>query len=710
WTPGEIKSALMATATTAVVKEDEATSADPFDMGAGRIDVAKAANAGLVLDESAANFAALTGTKDSIDLNIASIDATVMPGKVTTTRTFTNVGPGSATYHVATSAPAGSTITASPSSFTVQAGKTATVAITISSNRSDGVQQFGEVRLSAAGRNALHLPVAWIPTQGSISATSSCDDTTLDFGASATCDVTVRNESFDQTTVDITSKASDGLTITDAGGADVTDAAAGNEAAVSGVELAGRQLGVPSLDPADGYGGFYELADGSTAPDAIGDEEFLQYAGFGPIVFNGQSYDEVNVNSNGYLVLGPVTSEDDVCCPPQAAPDSAPPNNVIAPFWSDLAGDTGTPAGEEPLGVYGAIFSDLDTGDQWFVVETRLTDCCDGDDTHGTTKVAQVWFGLNGTQDITIDYPADHLPDTTGIEQEPGDPLATVAVQNEAGDGDSFDPTAETLPSDFFVTSTDPVPGDSYTLEVGVKGTKAGAGSLTSSITSPDVHGTTVVDTGISVGPPPLTGVDAFIARAYQDFLDRAPTSAELSKYRKALSNGSLTRRRFVTGLATSDEYLGHQVDERYAQILGRAPDPSGRAFWIGKLRSGLSENRLVANIAGSNEFWTKSGANADGFADHLVDVLLDRAADADDRSTVSTFLGAGASRSGVANNFYQRLESRRLRVADLYLHFLHRQPDPNGQAYWANVLQTKGDIVLALELASSNEYYHRTR
>ena len=50
WTPGQIRSALMTTATTDLVKEDEETPADPFDMGAGRIDLA-AADPGLTLDE-----------------------------------------------------------------------------------------------------------------------------------------------------------------------------------------------------------------------------------------------------------------------------------------------------------------------------------------------------------------------------------------------------------------------------------------------------------------------------------------------------------------------------------------------------------------------------------------------------------------------------------------------------------------------------------
>ena len=50
WTPGQIKSALMTTATTDVVKEDLTTPADPFDMGAGRVDLNVAGNPGLTFD------------------------------------------------------------------------------------------------------------------------------------------------------------------------------------------------------------------------------------------------------------------------------------------------------------------------------------------------------------------------------------------------------------------------------------------------------------------------------------------------------------------------------------------------------------------------------------------------------------------------------------------------------------------------------------
>ena len=57
WTPAEAQSALMTTAFTDVTDTD-GTEADWFDMGSGRVDLTKASKAGLVLDESEADYVA----------------------------------------------------------------------------------------------------------------------------------------------------------------------------------------------------------------------------------------------------------------------------------------------------------------------------------------------------------------------------------------------------------------------------------------------------------------------------------------------------------------------------------------------------------------------------------------------------------------------------------------------------------------------------
>jgi subtilisin family serine protease len=74
WTPMEVKSALMTTGRFhGVRKTDAATPADAFDIGGGRIDAGRAARAGLVLDETRANFdAAYGGAGNQTTLNLAS--------------------------------------------------------------------------------------------------------------------------------------------------------------------------------------------------------------------------------------------------------------------------------------------------------------------------------------------------------------------------------------------------------------------------------------------------------------------------------------------------------------------------------------------------------------------------------------------------------------------------------------------------------------
>ena len=117
-----------------------------------------------------------------------------------------------------------------------------------------------------------------------------------------------------------------------------------------------------------------------------------------------------------------------------------------------------------------------------------------------------------------------------------------------------------------------------------------------------------------------------------------------------------------------------------------------------------------MTSILGSSEFFAHSGSTNAGFVNHAYQVLLDRTPGSAEASQFVAAIGGGTSRGTVGGTIYQSLESRHLRVTALYLHFLHRSTDPSGLAYWSNVIQTKGDIALALELASSNEYFHRTR
>ena len=73
-----------------------------------------------------------------------------------------------------------------------------------------------------------------------------------------------------------------------------------------------------------------------TSQFANGDEAILNLGLGNAVRYGDRTYNTIGVDTNGYLVIGGGTSADNMCCPPQDMPDPARPNNVIAPYWTDL--------------------------------------------------------------------------------------------------------------------------------------------------------------------------------------------------------------------------------------------------------------------------------------------------------------------------------------------------------------------------------------
>jgi subtilisin family serine protease len=170
WTPDNIRSALMLTATTDVRKEDGKTPADVFDMGSGSIRVNLATNTGLVMDETFANYMkanpAVSGKPET--LNIPSMANTKCIDTCSWTRTFT--ATADASWAVATNTPATGTketpilskmvLTVTPTSFDILAGETQTITVTADVSASAAnVWNFGDVTLTSAGMPDARLPL-----------------------------------------------------------------------------------------------------------------------------------------------------------------------------------------------------------------------------------------------------------------------------------------------------------------------------------------------------------------------------------------------------------------------------------------------------------------------------------------------------------------------------------------------------------------------
>ena len=474
WTPGQIKSALMTSALTDVLKEDLETPADPLDLGAGRIDVARASSVSLALDETATNYAALGNDPVlAVQLNLPSINAPVLPGRLTVTRTVHNVSAAKQSVSAVATAPAGTTIAVSPSSFSLNPGASRTLTITIETDAPIGSQQFGSIELRPKTGIRQHLPVAFIHTQGDVNLSQDCAPTTIANGATTTCVIEATNNSFGETVVDLDTTTPSGLPIQSATGATLVN---DKHARLHDVTLSGAQPGVPAIASGELFG-YLPLDAFGIAPIAVGDEDIVNFS-VPAFEFAGESWTALGVDSNGYLVAGGGTSEDNDCCTVPAIPNAAPPNSLLAPFWTDLDG-TGAP------GIFVATLTDgVDT---WIVVEWRVN-------VWGTTSLRtfQAWLGVNDVEDITFAYNPAAMP------ADPAGQRFQVGAENKIGQGAGLG--IGVLPTtDQRITSSDPVAGESVSYSLVIKGAKKGTHAVRTEMVASGVPGVTIEKDMITV-------------------------------------------------------------------------------------------------------------------------------------------------------------------------------------------------------------------
>ncbi|MCU1356239.1 MAG: hypothetical protein JWM89_1657 [Acidimicrobiales bacterium] len=182
----------------------------------------------------------------------------------------------------------------------------------------------------------------------------------------------------------------------------------------------------------------------------------------------------------------------------------------------------------------------------------------------------------------------------------------------------------------------------------------------------------------------PFASADAFITQQFLDFADRAPTTAERSTWKAALTGGTKTPAELIDELRRAPYWEGTQasVIRLYSAYFKRAPDTSGLQFWITRRRSGnWTLSRISANFAGSSEFATKYGKlDAEAFVTLVYKNVLDR----DPEPTGFAFwvkrLKAGTSRGSVMLSFsdsseYIRHQANEVQVVTAYLGLLRRTP-----------------------------------
>jgi uncharacterized repeat protein (TIGR01451 family) len=411
WTPGQIHSALMTSAVRTVVKEDGTTPANAFDDGSGRISLKTAKDPLFTIDETGAAYVALQNHLQ--DANYPSVYVPSLPGRVSVTRTLTSVSGSSQSYRLsATSTSPDLKVSVSPSAFTLAPGAQQTITITADGKDLPlGQTRFGSVRVKVGTRISA-IPVTVVRGQASVAVDKTCSPDPVAVGDTVTCTVTMSNNGAADATVDLVDRSPSSMRV-------VPGSVDGGSVTYNVVEahttIPGKQP--PSVDASYSPGstfGYLPLSAFGTPPIAgVGDETIVNF-NVPAFTVSGETYTRLGVVSNGYVVLGGGTGAD-VNFINQVLPNPAAPNNVLAPFWTDLNPAAG-----------GAIrISTLTDGvDTWLVVDyDQVAEFSNTAKRHSF----EIWIGVTPGS-------ADDVWMTYGPNNGNGDGgFTTVGVENPNG-------------------------------------------------------------------------------------------------------------------------------------------------------------------------------------------------------------------------------------------------------------------------------------
>ncbi len=472
WSPGQIKSAQMTSSVQDVVNSD-GSRAGVFDRGAGSLRVDRAVNPTATFDESAADYyAASAGDQlHRVDLNVPSINVNPLPGAITVKRTLKNVSGRTQTFTVNATADAGLGIAVIPSTFTVPQGGSQTVKITLDtlSVPADQVDKDLEGQITVkprSGATPVVLPVAVHAGDGDITLRQGCDKQTVRSGRSVTCTVTAINK--------LPIAAPTTLqTLSPMLAQSVTGPARQSlfGASWSGTLTPAIAPKVASIDPGENpAGGYLPLSAFGITPIAGMGDESLVNVNVPRFRWGSEEYTRIGVDSNGYVVVGGGEGPDNDCCNPDI-PNEARPNNVIAPYWTDLDPSSGG-------AVRAGTLTDGTT--TWLVVDWAAVPA------YGTqsANTFQVWIHLGDTEGVWLTYGA--------LGGANGQALVSGAENRDGTSGRKITATAD---GDYRVLTEPPAAGGSVTYSVTYRALWPGKTTVATVLRAPTVLRSTPIAT-----------------------------------------------------------------------------------------------------------------------------------------------------------------------------------------------------------------------
>jgi hypothetical protein len=224
-------------------------------------------------------------------------------------------------------------------------------------------------------------------------------------------------------------------------------------------------------------GGYLPLSlFGGNLNPGLGDESLVNI-NVPSFKYGGEVYSQIGVDSNGYVVIGGGSGADNDCCTVPPIPNVARPNNVVAPFWTDL----------DPSGGGTVLVNVLTDGvTSWIVVDYA------GVPAFGTTiaNSFEVWIQTGNTEGVTIAHGtmngANGQPANQGAENRTGTSGATYSGGTN---------------TDWSVNTSPPTAGGSVNITYAAAANRTGTYVLAPTATTPLVKGVISVARSLTVTP-----------------------------------------------------------------------------------------------------------------------------------------------------------------------------------------------------------------
>ena len=173
---------------------------------------------------------------------------------------------------------------------------------------------------------------------------------------------------------------------------------------------------------------------------------------------------------------------------------------------------------------------------------------------------------------------------------------------------------------------------------------------------------------GCFVAGQPGNGTDVtFINNMYHELLGRDADAGGMAFWQDFLNrdgnaNHLNNPRRFqmIQFFMASQEYRDHLVNCMYEHFLNRGADAGGLQFFSTQLANGVDEEVVLSEIVGSQEYFVINGGTNLGFADALYRDILGRAPDSGGEAYwANRAATAGASRDQVVRDMLNSTEAR---------------------------------------------------